>query len=256
MVNIVADLGNSRLKWARVESGTVLGTRILPIDELEPWAALWDEWDLSSARSSWAISSVNPPVAARLRDFLEKRRVSSSHWYCSAAEVPVRHELGHPETAGADRALAVLAAQEIPPTGRPRLVVSCGSAVVVDRVSPAGTWQGGAIAPGLGLSARALHFLTAQLPMITVSEAPPAWGASTEPALASGLFWGTVGAIREILQRQAEGLSPPPCVFWTGGEAQLLAPWVAWEGSRTVPDLVLIGLAQAAFGIAPKGPAL
>jgi type III pantothenate kinase len=248
VVRVVADLGNSRLKWARVVSTGIEGTRHLATDDPAAWQAAWDEWGLRDQPSRWAISSVNPPVAERLRDFLKDRGVANIRWYTSAADVPVVHALEHPETTGADRALGVLATLESFPSRRPRLLVSCGSAVVVDRIAADGLWQGGAIAPGMALSARALHLMTAQLPLVTAPEAPPAWGPSTEPALAAGLFWGTVGAIREILNRQAEGLPSAPLVVWTGGDSPLLAPWVAREDSHLVPDLVLVGLAITAFG--------
>ena len=73
-------------------------------------------------------------------------------WFCSAADVAVQHELAEPETAGADRALAVAAAIGIAPRGRPGLVVSCGTAITVERISEQGIWQGGAIAPGLAVA--------------------------------------------------------------------------------------------------------
>jgi type III pantothenate kinase len=121
------------------------------------------------------------------------------------------------------------------PRGRAGLVVSCGTAITVERVSAEGVWQGGAIAPGWNLSARALHFGTAQLPLVRVEEAPPAWGRSTTPALAAGLFWGTVGAVRELLARQAEDLAPSPWLVWTGGDAPVFSRRIAWPGGATRP---------------------
>ena len=247
MTRIVADLGNSRLKWGRLDdAGTLAATAALPLDAPEKWAAQLDAWGVE-ARSSWAISSVNPPLAGRLVAFLHGRGIASIHWFRSVSDVPVRHELEWPATAGADRALAVLTAAGLHESGRPGLVVSCGTAVTIERVAAHGTWTGGAIAPGLGLSARGLHQLTAQLPLVSVDAPPPAWGRSTEPAIAAGLFWGTVGAIRELIARQAGGLGPSPWLVWTGGEASMFAPWIEWPGARVVPDLVLMGLARVGF---------
>jgi type III pantothenate kinase len=244
---IVADLGNSRLKWGQVGLGGLITRSIaLPVDDPGAWALVFEAWVLSR-EDVWAISTVNPPVADRLGRFLASRGVSTIQWFRSAAEVPITHDVEGPETGGADRALAVLAARSRHAPDRPGLVVSCGTAITVERISANGVWQGGAIAPGLGLSARALHQLTAQLPQIDVPEAPEPWGRGTEAALAAGLFWGSVGAVRELLARQAEGLTPSPWVDWTGGDAARLAPWIAWPESRVVPDLVLLGLARAAF---------
>ncbi len=250
VLRMVADLGNSRLKWGRIdERGRIVQTVALAVDDTSAWEIAWGSFGGETlAGSSWAVASVNPPVASVLAEFLQERGVGPVAWFRSAADVPVRHALESPETAGADRALAVLGALASQPEGRAGLVVLCGTAVTVERVAADGTWQGGAIAAGLGLTARALHMLTAQLPLVVPREAPPAWGAATLPALEAGIYWGVVGAIRELLTRQSEGLdqSQAPWVVWTGGDASTLAA-VGWEEARVVPDLVLLGLARVAF---------
>lgn len=239
---VVADLGNSRLKWGLVRTNGLEASIALPIDDTQAWSAAWEDWALGD--QPWIISTVNPPLAARLEAFLHARGVRRMHWFRSAADVPIKHALDHPERAGADRAFAVLAAVASQGLGRPGIVVSCGSAITVERISAEGIWLGGAIAPGLGLSARALNEGTAQLPFVNAREAPAAWGNSTQPALEAGIFWGAVGTIRELVMRQSEDLTPAPWLIWTGGDARILAPHVAWRESRVVPDLVLLGLQQ------------
>ncbi len=250
---IVADLGNSRLKWGRVDHrGEVVDVVTLDVADEPAWADAWTRLPKARGADAWAIASVNPPVASRLAAFLQARGVEQPAWFRSAAEVPIRHGLTEPETAGADRALAVLGALGDRRVGRPGLVVLCGTAVTVERVSALGEWQGGAIAAGLGLSAKALNMLTAQLPLALPREEPPAWGPSTFPALEAGVYWGVVGALRELISRQANDLEPNPWVVWTGGDAPTLARSLAWPGSEVVPDLVLRGLAGVAFK-APRG---
>ncbi|MBY0395516.1 MAG: type III pantothenate kinase, partial [Thermoleophilia bacterium] len=114
----------------------------------------------------------------------------------------------------------------------------------VERIAPGGLWQGGAIAAGLGLTARALHSQTAQLPQVNPSTIPTPWGNATRPAIEAGVFWGVVGAIRELLTRQSAGLGGVPWVAWSGGDAEVLADCVDWPGATVVPDLVLRGLAD------------
>jgi type III pantothenate kinase len=249
VLRIVADLGNSRLKLGSLgPSGALERVVALPAGDPASWQATWSDWNPGNAlASSWAISSVNPPAAALLRTFLGERGIGQATWYRSAAEVGVRHALDQAETAGADRALAVAAAVSSSPVGRPGLVALCGTAVTVERVSADGVWLGGAIAAGLGLTARALHMLTAQLPLVSPQEAPPSWGNATRPALEAGVYWGVVGAIRELLTRQSKGLEPTPWLVWSGGDAEALAPAIPWEGARVVPDLVLEGLARVGF---------
>jgi type III pantothenate kinase len=243
MPRIVADLGNSRLKWGRIDPDEHLGATVaLPADDPTAWASAWDDWGLSAIESSWSISSVNPPLADRLGQFLAERGVGLIHWYRSATEVSVRHELKTLATAGVDRALAVVAALNLHQGRGPGLVVSCGTAVTVERISDDGVWQGGAIAPGLKPMAKALHLMTALLPEVEPREAPEACGRSTIPALEAGVFWGVVGAIRELATRQSLGLTPLPWLIWTGGDAATFARWVDWPGAIVVPHLVLEGL--------------
>jgi type III pantothenate kinase len=247
VVRVVADLGNSRLKWGRVdETGRLTETIALPLDETPAWVAAWENWsDAGDPLSSWAISSVNPPVSKGLRTFLRSMGVADDTWFCSAADVAVQHELAEPELAGADRALAVAAAIGLAPRGRPGVVVSCGTAITVERISEQGIWQGGAIAPGLRVVARALHDHTAKLPFVELHQQPPCWGASTRPAVEAGVFWGTVGSVRELLARQVADMGDEPWVIWTGGDAALIAGAVAGSAAHIEQDLVLLGLCRA-----------
>lgn len=247
MTRVVADIGNSRLKWARLDPRGVPGpSASLPLDDPAAWGRTWDEWNLGEgAGASWAVSSVNPPLARRLATFLNERGAGSVRWFLTAAEVPVPKDVEGAETGGADRALAVLGGSRLLGAGAPALVVMCGTAITVERVTAAGVWQGGAIAMGLGLCARSLHHFTAQLPLVSPDQTAPAWGRSTEPSLEAGVFWGTVGAVRELLARQRPDLGGEPRVVWTGGDAELLASAVEGSSALVVPDLVLRGLALA-----------
>lgn len=246
MLRVLADLGNSRLKWGRLRSDGGLDVVSLPLDNPAAWRDAWSLWNPSGGPSSWAISTVNPPVAARLGGFLDAQPGLSARWFRSAADVPVRHELESPETAGTDRAFAVLGALAGRGAG-PGIVVSCGSAITVERISADGVWQGGAIAPGLRLAAEALDGLSSQLPLVRPDRPPAAWGRSTIPALEAGVFWSTVGAIRALVAGQAEGLSPRPWVVLSGGDAERLMGPAALDlpDARLAPALVLDGLRVA-----------
>jgi type III pantothenate kinase len=247
-LRIFADLGNSRLKWGRANPVGTLDVLALPVDDPSAWSRGWSQWNPSGAPSSWAISTVNPRVAERLGRFLDAQPDVSVRWFRSAADVPVAHELDSPRTAGTDRAFAVLGAL----AGRsgPGIVVSCGSAITVDRISGDGVWQGGAIAPGFRLAAESLHAMSSQLPMVHPDRPPSSWGRSTVPALEAGVFWGTVGLIRMLVERQAEGLSPRPWVVWSGGDAELLMGPTSLDFPEVLhsPTLVLDGLRHVVEG--------
>jgi len=256
VLRIVADLGNTRLKWGRLEdSGRLAEAIALPLDDPAAWADAWAAWQQRDPGAAhWAVSTVNPPGAERLDAFLRSQGIDRVTWIRSAAEVPVPKDVEGADSGGSDRALSVFAARRLMPAGRPGLVVMCGTAITVERVTAAGIWQGGAIAPGLGLTIRALHLMTAQLPLIHLTQAPPAWGRGTVASLEAGVFWGLVGAVRELLARQTDDLGRDPWVIWTGGDAALLAPPVSGPDARIEPNLILLGLAEVAFGAPSAGP--
>lgn len=244
---VVADLGNSRLKWGRVDaSGALAEVVALPNDDPAAWSEAWGRWGLAGG-ISWRVASVNPPAADRLAEFLEGQKAGKVRWFRSAADVAVRTEVDPTTKAGADRALAVAGAlTRAEHRGRPGVVVSCGTAITAERVGADGTWQGGAIGPGFGPMARALRLLTAQLPEVAAPPTPPpAWGRSTVPALEAGLFWSVVGSARELVARVGEGLGDP-WLAWTGGDAEALARLVGGGSSVVAPHLVLEGLLRQA----------
>jgi type III pantothenate kinase len=245
----VADLGNSRLKWGRLDDSGKLADRIaVPVDDPAAWATAWQHWQhMAAAGSSWAVSSVNPPVGEKLASFLKAQGVESVRWIGSAADVPIEKDVEGAGTGGSDRALAVYGALELMSGSGPGLVVMCGTAITVERVTAAGVWQGGAIAMGLGLAGRALHHFTAQLPLIELSEISPCWGRGTRDSLEAGVFWGTVGAVRELIFRQTGDLGPRPWVIWTGGDAERLAAQITEYESRVEPDLIFTAIARLAF---------
>lgn len=250
---LVADLGNTRLKWGLVgPDRQLLRVAALAVDDPATWAATLRDWVPPDLPTSWAIATVNPPTAARLGSFLESHGARAIQWYRSAADVPVRHQLDHPAGTGADRALAVAQAVRRHPAGRPGQVVSCGTAITIEAVDERGIWLGGAITSGLMMLSRGLHAHTAQLPMIDplTLQDPPPLGGSTIPALRAGVYWGAVGAVREVLTRQIDP-SRAPWLVWTGGDAAKLAPALARPDAEIVPDLVLQALAHLGFGTAP-----
>lgn len=241
MRRMLADLGNSRLKWGWVDSkGMMTKVVSLPASDESAWS---EAWDPTASGLPWSIASVNPPELERLLRFLGVRGVGSIHLYRSAADVPVAHRLRYPDRTGVDRALAVWEAIRRNP-GKPGIVISCGTAITIERVGLDSVWEGGAIGLGLDLSARSLHQQTAQLPLVKIHEVPEAWGDASDPAIRAGVFWGVVGAIREIAKRQAEGLGSKPWLIFTGGDAELICSSIDWLGEVQVVDhLVLHGLA-------------
>jgi type III pantothenate kinase len=147
-----------------------------------------------------------------------------------------------------DRILKAVACNVIRPPDQPALVIDTGTATCVDAISTDGAFEGGAILPGFELCARALHQYTALLPYISVDElveeSHEPLGHGTREALRSGLVWGQVGAIKELVQRLSQRWETDPLLLLTGGGAPLLTAHLA--GALWQPQLSLQGLAVVA----------
>ncbi len=146
----------------------------------------------------------------------------------------------HPEAVGVDRIVNAICAHEEHRQGL--IVIDMGTATTFDVVSPAGEYLGGAIAPGLGLSADELIAAAAKLPRVVIAAPPTAIGKNTVHAMQSGLYHGYVGLVDHVTEKITAELSFVPKVIATGG----LAPLIARE-SKTIQAsdemLTLRGLA-------------
>ena len=136
---------------------------------------------------------------------------------------------------------------------RAAIVIDAGSAITLDMVSPAGDFLGGAILPGWQIMAHALSTGTHLLPYVDCSAldaAPDIVGRSTEKAIASGLYWGSLGAVRELVQRMSERWEQTPDQLLAGGDLQMLLPHLG-PRVRCVPDMVLRGVIETVRAMPP-----
>lgn len=169
----------------------------------------------------------------------------------ASESLPLVLRVEHPERIGVDRVVAAVAANELRRQESPAIVIDIGTAITVDLLAADGALEGGAILPGPRLAARALAEATDRLPAIDFGDldaSPDAVGRSTEPAIRAGLFWGAVGAVRELIARQSDRLTSAPQVFVTGGAAPAFARLIGGPevAVRHVPHLTLSGIAIAA----------
>lgn len=251
---IAVDVGNQRAKlgmYSRPPNpGSTTPQRVLHLPHEAPLEALaaWLE-NAASTSLAWFIGSVNRPATTRLVDWVRRNRPEDRIVLLTCADVPLEVRLPEPDMVGIDRLLDAVAADRLRSPESAAVVVDVGTAITVDLVSADGAFLGGSILPGFAMSARALHQFTDLLPLIdtaTFQDAPPVVGHCTEAAMRSGLFWGTVGAVRELVDRFGRETGSVSTVFLTGGTAQLLTTALG-ESARLVPDLTLCGIAWTAM---------
>lgn len=251
---VAVDIGNARTKLglfdrAADQESLPEPSRTLqlagPSFDLDPLA----EWlkETEAPTLSWWIGSVNRAAATRLIDWLRSNRPEDRITLLAADDLPLEVALPRPDMVGVDRLLDALAANRLRDRDRPAVVVDVGTAITVDLVSARGQFLGGAIRPGIAMSARAMHEFTDLLPLIEMAELttpPPALGTSTEAAMRSGLFWSAVGAIRELVEQLSESTPGDPQIFITGGAGPAVAQLLG-SHAQHIPHLTLAGIALA-----------
>ncbi len=130
-------------------------------------------------------------------------------------------DVDNPSEVGADRVVNAVAAYERFKASV--IVVDFGTAVTLDYVTPDGRYAGGVIAPGVSISADALHEKTAKLPRVEFARPRAVIGQNTDDAIRSGLYWGLAGLVDGVLQKMMDEAGTTPKIIATGGDATLLA---------------------------------
>jgi len=250
---VAVDVGNSRVKLGLFSSES--GKSFPQPDRT---LALGPDWTTEQIREwlgpvpagvRWLISSVHRAAGARIVE--GARAGGGDARLLSRGDLHLKILAEHPETVGMDRLVNAVAANRLRSPDQPAIVVDVGSAIKVDLVSREGAFLGGAIFPGIGMSARALDEFTDLLPLVPVTELaepPEPRGTSTIPAIRSGLFWGAVGGIRELVGRLQLD-HPAAQVFLAGGAAPSVAELILdrnGKPARHVPHLTLGGIALSA----------
>ncbi|MBI4675101.1 MAG: type III pantothenate kinase [Chloroflexi bacterium] len=170
-----------------------------------------------------ALVSVVPPLTDTLREFCLKYLHTDPFIAAAGMKCGIRIKYDDPRALGADRLVALVAAKAN--YGAPAIVIDFGTATTFNALNRHGDFVGGAIAPGLNMSAEALHQFTAKLPRIQVAAPEHALATNTRDALRAGIFFGYVGLVEGLTARFKRELNESDArVIATGGMAALLKP--------------------------------
>ncbi|MGB9723501.1 MAG: type III pantothenate kinase [Chloroflexia bacterium] len=192
-----------------------------------------------------AIASVVPPLTGAFVDLCRRHLGVDPLVVDAGVRTGVRLRIENAREVGADR--VVNAAAAFRKYGGPACVVDFGTATTFDAISAEGDYLGGAIAPGIGIAAKALTERTAKLPQVELVPPPQAIGRNTVQSMQSGILFGYVGLVEGMVARFRRELGPEMRVIATGGLAELIAretdvfqvvdPWLTLEGLRLVYEL-------------------
>lgn len=238
-MNLLVDLGNSRIKWAHADArGWETGAEVIPD---EGFSLLLDRlWAGRPSPEQVVVSSVHGPHRHRLlHDWVAR------HWgreprfiQAQARELGVTNRYRDPAALGADRWAALIAARHRSQAAQ--CVVDCGTAVTVDALSAAGEFLGGVILPGITM-ARAALLADTQGIRVAEGEEGSCLARATGDGVAAGSVFGLAGAIERIVAEQRRALGAEAGMLLTGGDAPRLLPLLRGVVAHE-PDLVLKGL--------------
>jgi len=185
------------------------------------------------------VSSVNPEglriVEKAVGEALDQNILLIGREFPLEMKVAIEN----PDAVGKDRLLTAFAAYQVIEAAV--AVADFGTATTIDLVNDHGIFLGGVILPGLHLAADSLHEHTAALPQVSPIVPKEVIGVNTEQAIQNGIYFGTIGALREIVERYATELGHWPQVIATGGFSKLISQHCDFIDSL-VPDLCLDGL--------------
>lgn len=243
-MKLLLDAGNSRLKWAAVDSEPVPLTGVETPDEP------------GLLRIADRLTALTDPQGVALLNVRGQGFVGQVRALCARQGWPdpliietareghgITTRYRHPERLGVDRFAAMVAARRL--FAGPLLVVDCGTAVTLDAVDAHGGHLGGLILPGLRLMREVLSSGAAALPPVDAGP-PETLARDTESAMVSGSLLGLCGAVDGLCERLASRFPDKPTRVITGGDAALiveystlrfeLCPWLTLQGAYFIME--------------------
>ncbi len=242
MTLLVVDIGNTTTKVGAWEAGAVAGLSVGPTHEgPDPGESVRQAMAAAgvAGEAEVALSSVVPEATKAWADWC---RQGNHRLFVVRGDTatPLVNRYRAPERLGPDRLAAAVGARRR--CGAPVIVVSVGTTVVVDAVSLADEYLGGAIWVGMAGGFDALAESTAALPKASCDTPSTPIGADTEACIRAGAIYGTAALIDGLAARIRETIGENAPLVVTGGDAELLSPYLEVP-HEVVPTLTLEGIA-------------
>ncbi len=215
-MNLIVDVGNTRIKCALFENNTLL----------EKFIFLKNEFQNSVEKILENHKNLKNIVVASVgsidkRDFLVFESRANLFFFSNLANFPFENLYQTPKTAGIDRlVLAAGAVLQFP--NKNRLVIDVGTCVTYDFINQKNEYLGGAISPGFRLRYESLHEFTAKLPLLSLEIPENIIGNSTSESIHSGVFFGLINEIDGFIDQYKVQYSNF-IIILTGGDTEILA---------------------------------
>lgn len=191
-----------------------------------------------------ALCSVVPSCDFTIKHTIQQYFNQTCFILKSGVKTGLNVKYKNPNEVGADRIANAIGAIEAAPN-KNIIIVDMGTATTIDVVTKNHDYLGGSVLPGMRLGMEALKTHTAKLIAVDLETAKNVTGRTTRESIQSGLFFGQLGAVKEIISGLKKENFPTeaPIIIGTGGFAQLFKDHDLFH--LLIPDLVLQGLKQA-----------
>lgn len=250
---LAIDIGNTTIGFAVISnSGHISSVAVVDTDaKIKKIRAVVTKILKAHVIDKAVICSVVPKATKTLEDILSSKNVIPAKAGIQINVVgrdilvPIKNRYKNPKQVGQDRLVGAYGAMKI--YGYPLIVVDLGTAITFDVISPKGEYLGGAIVPGIRLSAESLFLKTAMLPHIDIQAPKNIIGRTTQESILSGLFYGYGSLCKGMIDLLSSKLLFPRKresmrVVMTGGHTHLMKKFVSPKIRIIDEDLVFKGI--------------
>ncbi len=189
-----------------------------------------------------SISSVVPPLMPALERVARRYFGIEPLIVGPGTKTGLSIKVDNPREVGADLIVNAVAAREKFPGHL--IVIDFGTATTYSVVTANGEYEGGVIMPGVNISAEALFQRASKLPRIEIKNPGKIIGTNTVSCMQAGMYFGYIGAVKEIVSRMKTEIGEPTTVVATGGLSTLFVesidaidhvePMLTLEGLRII----------------------
>ncbi len=237
-MNIVVDIGNSMMKAAVFQDGSLKDYNTYPTRDLMRTPERVSESDLfKNNQFDYALMSSVVPEANGIMKCVLTNAVKKRLF--SVPDMNLDMDIAYEGLLGEDRIAGAYAAMNL--YGAPVIVVDVGTALTFSLVDEKKTFKGGMISLGPYSLLKTLSEKTSQLSMFDLEIPGRNVGKNSEEAINSGVFWTVLGAIDNCVKRIEEFQGGSCSLVLTGGYSVFFAEFVKHE-AEIDPLLVLKGL--------------
>lgn len=214
-MNLILDIGNTRVKTAVFEKDTLINLYIFDknviVSEIKK---IIRNHQIKAAILS-SVSIISKKKIDKLKNIIPFLSVSSE------LETPFKNLYSTPKTLGVDRIALVFGAAIKYPL-KNVLIIDAGTCITFDFLNKENEYLGGAISLGIEMRYKSLHHFTSKLPLLKTEKPLNFIGNSTKQSINSGVVNGVIQEIEGVI-KQYENKFLDLTIVLTGGDTNFLS---------------------------------